>query len=260
MMDYTVTSIETVTAFDLTTGAYMFTMDELQDATIAQGEEVTDITGKNGRKLSSLKRNKTVTISGTNGLLSNGLMELQTGSAFENTVTEVLWTDYLTVKNSAAATEYKAVGTTGNEIEAVYVKTASGAASQKLTQGAAASDGVFTYNPEDKTLGFSGIADGTEIVVFYKRKIQADVHTNKSDSYSGKCMLYIDVLAEDKCGNVYHGQFFIPKADFKGEFNIEMSDSQSVHAFEAESLAGACGAGGNLWTYTIFGVNAEDAA
>lgn len=79
-----------------------------------------------------------------------------------------------------------------------------------------------------------------------------------SDSYSGKCLLYIDAFAEDKCSNVYRIQFLIPKADFSGEFSFEMGDSQTVHAFEAESLAGACGAGGALWTYTIFGANAAD--
>lgn len=71
---------------------------------------------------------------------------------------------------------------------------------------------------------------------------------------------YIDALGEDKCANVYHIQFYIPKADFSGEFSFEMGDNQTVHSFEAEALAGACGAAGSLWTYTIFGANAEDAA
>lgn len=59
--------------------------------------------------------------------------------------------------------------------------------------------------------------------------------------------------------NVYRIQFFIPKADFSGEFSLEMGENQTAHAFEAESLAGACGAGGSLWTYTVFGVNTADA-
>ncbi len=42
-------------------------------------------------------------------------------------------------------------------------------------------------------------------------------------------------------------------------FSFEMGENQTVHAFEAESLAGACGTDGALWTYTIFGANAEDA-
>lgn len=258
--DITITSLEVITAFDIVTGNFKFALDELQNATIAQTQEKTDITGKQGRKLNSLKRNKAVTISGTNGLVSGGLLELQTGGEFENKATTVMWTDYLTVSGNGATTSYKAVGTTGNEIESVYVKNADGTLGEALTQDAAVAAGKFTYDPLTKKIAFNegDITDGTEIVVYYFRKIQADVLENMSDNYSGKCSLYIDAFAEDKCANVFRIQFYIPKADFNGEFSFEMGDNQSVHAFEAESLAGACGMSGTLWTYTIFGANAED--
>lgn len=56
--DITVTSIETITAFDLGTGALRWVLDELQSATISNTQETTDITGKQGRLLNTLKRNK----------------------------------------------------------------------------------------------------------------------------------------------------------------------------------------------------------
>lgn len=258
--DITITSLETITAFDIVTGNYKFTLDELQTASLAQSQESTEVTGKAGRKLATLKRNKAVTVSGTNGLVSGGLLEMQTGGKFENKATEVLWTDYLTVKSSAANTQWKAVGTTGAEIEALYVRNADGTLGAGLEQAATAAAGKFTYDPSTKALGFhTDVADGSEVVVYYKRKIIADVLENESDNYSGKCALYIDALGEDKCANVYRIQFFIPKADFSGEFSFEMGDNQTVHAFEAEALPGACGAGGQLWTYTIFGANTADA-
>lgn len=262
--DITITSLETIDAFDIVTGGYLFTLDELQNATIAQGQEKTDITGKQGRKLSSLKKNKTVTISGNNGIVSGGLLELQTGGKFENKTTEVMWNDYLIVAENKAVTTYKAVGTTGNEVEAVHIKNTDGTLGKTLTQDASVGDNTFTYDPATKTLTFGDgvIADGTEVVVYYKRQIQASVLNNMSDTYSGKCALYINALAEDKCANIYRIQFYIPKADFNGEFSIEMGDNQTVHAFEAESLAGAgCGyhnQSGQLFTYTVFGANAED--
>ena len=260
--DITITSLETITAFDCVTGSYKFTLDELQSATIAQTQDSQEVTGKQGRKLTSLKRNKAVTISGNNGLVSGGLLELQTGGTFENKATEVLWADYLTVADNKVITNFAAVGTTGNEITSVTVRNENGTKGKVLTQGAEAAEGVFTYTPASKTITFAAddVPAGTEVVVHYKRKITADVLENMSDSYSGKCMLYIDAFAEDKCSNVYRIQFFIPKADFSGEFSFEMGDSQTVHAFEAESLAGAYGAGGALWTYTIFGVNTADVA
>lgn len=260
--DLIITSLETISAFDITTGAYLFTIDELQNASLAQSQDSTDITGKGGRKLATLKRNKAVTISGSNGMVSCGLLELQSGSKFENKATEVMWCDYLTVdSNHEATTNWKAIGTAGSEIEACYVKSADGTISTQLTQDSAAAAGKFAYAPATKKLTFhTDIAAGTEVMVYYKRKITADVLSNQSDVFAGKCVLYIDALAEDKCANVYRVQFYIPKADFNGEFTFEMGDNQTVHAFEAQALAGACGAAGTLWTYTVFGANTADYA
>lgn len=259
--DLVITSLETITAFDVVSGDYKFTLDELQSASINQSQETTDITGKAGRKLASLKRNKSVSISASNGMVSGGLLEMQTGSAFENKDTEVMWTDYLTVTSHAATTNYKAVGTSGAEIEGLYVKNADGTLGQKLEQDATPSSGKFSYTPSSKALAFSNdIADNTEIVVYYKRKIHADVLADDSGTYAGKCTLYIDALAEDRCANVYRVQFFIPKADFSGEFSFEMGDNQTIHSFDADALSGACGTAGQFFTYTVFGANAADVA
>lgn len=259
--DITITSLETIAAFDIVSGAFKWVLDELQNATIANTQETTDITGKQGRLLNTLKRNKAVTISGNNGLLSGGMLETQVGNGFQNKKTSIMYPDYLTVSGNKAVTTYKAVGTAGNEIESVYLRNADGTLGEVLTQAEAVATGVFTYDPATKTISFNAgeIKDGTEIAVYYFRQIQANVLENLSDQYSDKVALYIDAFAEDKCANVYRVQFFIPKADFNGNFDIQMGDNQSVHAFEARSLAGACGTSGALWTYTIFGEDTPDA-
>lgn len=261
--DITITSLETIKAFDIATGAYRFTLDELQNAKIANTQDKTDITGKGGRKLNSLKKNKAVVVSGTSGLISGGLLEMQTGSEFKNVDdAPISWTDYLTITANTSTTSYKAVGTAGNEIETVYIKNPDGTLGESLTQDASVAEGKFTYNPETKALAFNEgtYEDGTEIVVFYTRNINANVLENISDTYSEKCKLYIDAFAEDRCNNIYRVQFYIPRADFSGNFDFELGENQTVHAFEAESLAGSCGSNGTLWTYTIFGANEGDAA
>lgn len=258
--DITITSVETITAFDIVSGAYLFTLDELQGVTIAQSQEKTDITGKQGRKLATLKRNKAVTISGTNGMVSHGLLERQTGASFENKTTEVLWTDYLTVASGKATTSWKAIGTSGAEIEALYLKNSDGTLGTELEQATTAAAGKFAYAPATKELSFhTDVADNTEIIVYYKRRITANVLDDESDVYSGKATLYIDALCEDKCAKVYRLQILVPKADFDGEFSFEMGDNQTVHEFSADALAGACGAGNQFFSYTLFDSNAADA-
>lgn len=263
IQDVMITSLETITAFDVVTGQYLFTLDELQDATIENTQDTEEITGRGGRRLAQLKRNKAVTVSGTNGMVSGGLLAAQTGTKIENKATKVLWTDYATVKSGAASTTYIAVGTAGAEIKELYIRNADGTLGDQLEQDAEVSKGKFTYNPETKALAFnSDVTDGTEIVIYYERRITANVLANESAIFSTKAAIYIDAMAEDKCANIYRVQFFIPKADFSGEFSLEMGDSQTTHEFEAESLAGACISGNAdaLWTYTVFGQNAPDAS
>jgi hypothetical protein len=259
--DVTITSLETITAFDILTGEFRFVLDELQNAKISQSEDKTDITGKGGRKLNSLKKNKAVTVTGANGMVSGGLLETQTGGAFRREETaKVLAPDYLTVADNAAQTSFAAVGTAGNEIETVYLRGEDGSLSKPLQQAAEAAPGKFAYDPATKTLTFDpgDAEDGQQVVAYYFRTAPANVLENLSDQYSAKLALYIDAFAEDRCNNVYHVQFYIPRADFSGAFDLEMGENQTVHVFEAQSLAGsnACygtGQSGALWTFTIFG-------
>lgn len=256
--DLTITSLETITAFDTTGTTLKFVLDELQSATIAQSQDETEITGKQGRRISTLKRNKAITISGTNGLISHGLLEVQTGVSFAEGATTVSWTDYLTVQSNEATTSWKAIGTAGSEILECYIKNNDGTIGTELTQDSTAAAGKFAYAPATKKLTFSNIPNGSEVVVIYKRNITAQSLKNLSDKFSGKLQLYIDALAEDKCANVFRVQIFVPKADFTGNFSLEMGDNQTVHEFEATALAGACGGTDTLFTYTVFGVNTAD--
>lgn len=264
--DITITSLDIITAYSLA-GVPRFILDELSEAQISNTQEKEEITGRGGRLLNSLKKNKAVTISGTNGMLSGGLLEAQTGNDFEHkSNATVEWSESLTITTDSATTTWKAVGTTGAEITDLYIKDAAGAASEQLVQASTAAAGKFAYNPNTKALTFQTNAypDGTELIVFYKRRLEADVLANDSAKFSEKLRLVIDATAEDKCSNVYHLQIEIPKADFNGDFDIQMGDSQAVHSFEADSLVNSvsCGgsaAGGSLWTWTIFGANTEDA-
>lgn len=261
--DLLITSLETIMACNINGGVFRFMMDELQNATIANTQANDALTGRGGRTIGQLKRNKSVTVSGTNGMVSLGLVEAEIGSEGENKVTTVKVPDYVTSAADAAVTTYVAVGTVGNEIGEIYVKNSDGTVRVTLTQDATASAGKFAYDPATKAITFEAgeVADNEELVMYYKRQIQADVLTNISDNYSEKLELYVDALAEDKCKNIYRVQFFIPYADFSGNFELAMGDSQTNHGFEATSLASACGNGGTMfWTMTVFGVDAEDVA
>lgn len=261
--DITPVSLDAVHAYTLA-GVPRFYLEEMQDFSIRNSQETQNITGKRGRTLATLKKNKAVTISGNHGLLSPGLLEAQTGSEFvENTGADIYMVEYLTIQSNAATTTHKAIGTSGAEITALYVLGTDGVATATLTQAGAAAEGKFAYAPNTKTLSFyaSAYPNGTQIVVYYTARITGDVLKNASDSYSEKLRVVADITGEDKCGNTYHVQINIPKADFSGDFDLSFGDNQTVHSFEATSLAsGFCGVGTGeeLWTMAILESDAED--
>ena len=255
--ELSIMSLETIMAFAINGGVHRFTLDELQNATISNSQDNTALTGKGGRTIGQLKRNKSVTVSGTNGMVSMGLVEAEVGSAGEHkTNAQVKYMDYLTISSNGAETSYKAVGVVGNEIGEIIVKDSNGVKIATLTQNATADDGKFAYDPATKKLTFKegAYTDGTSIVAYYNREVEGDVISNISDNYSETLELYVDAIAEDKCHNQYHVQFYIPYADFTGAFDLALGDTQTTHGFEATSLASACGNGGTkFWDMTVFG-------
>ena len=260
--DLTITSLEEIIAYNLG-GEYLWTIDELQNTTISNTQDKVDITGKQGRKLNSLKRNKAVKVSGTNGMLSLGMIATDTGTTVvRDTTAQYKWWEIVNISDNSATTTYTAVGTVGAEIDALYIINPDGTRGAKLEQDANATEGKFTYTPSTKKLSFVADAyNGQKAVVYYTRKINAAVISNDSGKYSQKCTLYINALAEDKCNTVYLVQFVIPVADFSGNFDITMGDNQATHSFEAESLCSGCyGGSARLWDMVVIGENAEDAA
>ena len=252
----TITQIDQITCFN-NANELEFIMDEIQEGSINNTQEKVDITGKGGRKISSLKKNKGVTVSATNGLLVGGALAAQTGSEVEQGTYKVRVTDIIVVNTDAGATTQEAVGTAGAEIGTLYKKNANGSLGDKLTQVADASalaTGEFAYDPSTKALTFfSGdLSDGSEVVAFYDVEVESAKISNDSETYSKTLKMYIDVTAQDNCDNMYHGQFIIQRADFNGEFDLSMGGDPTVHSIEAESLAGGCTGSTNLWDFIVY--------
>lgn len=251
----TITSIDQITCFN-NANELEFIMDEIQDGSISNTQEKTDITGKGGRKISSLKKNKGVTVSATNGFIVGGALGAQTGSEVEHGTYKVRVTEVVTVNTNAATLTNTAVGTVGAEIGTMYYKNANGTLGEKLTQSAGTPQTKqFQYTPGANTLTFftDEIPDGTELVAFFDIEVEAAKISNDSEKYSKTLKMFMDVVLTDSCDNLFYGQFIIPRADFSGEFELTMGGDPSVHSIEVESLAGGCTGSTKLWDLIVYG-------
>ena len=239
---FTITSYDQIIGFDRTTGSLEMILDELNDFTLSHEEEKSDITGKGGRIISSLKKNKKVTGKGTNGMLSGGALAAMLGTEIEDGKHIIRYTDTIAVSSNKGTTTEVAIGTVGNEIGTIYVRDTNNAyisGGKKLTQTSAEpATGEFSYNPESKEITFFAV-EGKKI-------------TNNSDNYSKTLQLFIDVTCRDGCDALFHGQFIIDRGDFTGTFDIQGGSDPATQGFEFTSMPNLCTGKSDLWDFVIF--------
>lgn len=256
---FTIVSYDQFTGFDRTTGSLEMILDELNDFTLSQEEEKVDITGKGGRTIGSLKKNKKVTGSGTNGLLSGGALATMLGTEIKDGEYEIRYTDTIIVNSNSGTTTETAVGTIGNEIGTVYVRDTNNAyisGGKKLTQVATEPEatGEFSYNPLTKEITFfaNDVADGVEVIAFYDAKVTGKKIVNDADNYSKVLQGFLDCTLMDSCDNFFHGQFIIDRADFSGNFELAGGSDPATQGFEFVSLPNLCTGKSDLWTLVVF--------
>lgn len=258
---FTITSLERIHGYDRVDKTCALLLDELRSTTISATEDTTDITGKGDRVLKQIKKNKGVSISGESALISGALMSAQTGSEqYSGTVT-VRMTEVITVANTTSIQiSETAKGEVGKEIIDLRIVTANGGLDPtKYTQAAAAADNThFTYDPETKTITLptdaTNIKVGTQIAVFYDFETEGSSVKDMSDVFGKTLYLIVDAIATDVCDNEYKCQFVIPRAQFSGEFEIEMGGDQTVHNFEATTLVDTCAGttSGELFEFIVY--------
>lgn len=250
-----ITEIVQITAFN-NAGELEFIMDEVQEGSIKGSQEKTDITGRRGRKIASLKKNKSVTVSATNGLLVGGALAAQTGSDVEQGSFLVRVSDVMTVNNGSCALSKTPAA---NMIETIYMRNENGTLGEKLTRvdtasaDAAQAKTQFTYKADTREITVSGIENGSQLVAFYDVEAEAAKISNDAERYSKVLKLYIDVVLQDSCDREYAGQIVIDRADVSGEFELSLGGENFAHAFEAESLTSGCSGSAKLWDLIVYG-------
>lgn len=228
-------SIESITFFE-NSGDFGCFLDELSSLSMQNDQTEVDITGKGGRKIGTLKRDKSTTFSGVSALLSGDLLAAQTGGKYEiREAQKVAFREEITLgaDPTTVTLSYDAAGPVGKEVD--YVLKVVGAGVDKSTaikQGAAPSATTFTYDPDTKTLTFDAntFVEGDTICVFYMRTVPATVIENSSEKFSKIGTAFIDVMAQDVCDNLYRVQLQIPRAQFSGTFTVDIGDYNSCAA------------------------------
>lgn len=277
--NYVITAVDDLTMFNKK-NELLFVLDELQNVSLSNNEETTDVTGQNGRKLSTLKQNKNVQITGSNGLISAGMISAQTGGTYEEVPSYTVdWNESVTLDAETVAAPkvviqiaHKAVGLPGMEILTIARETLGGSVDtiNQLHQVLADPQvGEFTYDPITLEITFAEGEDfeqGDIIRIYYRRNVPVAHVNNPSDTFSQQGRAIINCTVKDLCDNVYHGQISIPRADFTGNFTLDIGSEQAIHNFELNALTSvslcdraSLGQKGIYWDFILMQDDVEDA-
>ncbi len=267
--DYTITEIVDLEAYLLNSSMLDFRLEELQEMKIDGSQDTSEITGRNGSVIGRKKKNKKLSGSGTNGLISSGLLKTQTGGELTNGLYNIKKAEVHTVKGATLMTDEQAVGTPGAEIGYLREYYFKGAFVATYEQATTADDTHFAYDPSTKIITLPKkddasvvIADGTKVVIAYERSYEATKVTDPSDKYSEKRELWLHCFGEDVCHNEYYIAVHIPVADFNGEFSFDFGGDQTVHDFSFEALPDLCaksmGQATDLFDLFVYGKNAGE--
>ena len=254
--DFTITDFFDFEAYDRVTGALDFRLEDMQNFTLNATEEKTELTGKNGRVIGVKKTGKKLTGEGTYGVVSAGLMKAQTGGEIINGVHIVKKSELKTVSGTTVVTDAKAIGTVGAEIGTIRVIAANGAVSGTYEQASVADATHFSYDTKTKTITLptDAIEDGTKIEYAYEREVNGTKVTDPSDKFSETREVWIHIFGIDACDNKYYAAIYIPRADFSGEFSLELGGDQTVHNFSFDAITDLCkkSVGSNLFELIIY--------
>jgi len=258
---YAITSIDSITGFNIATKECLFILDEIKDATLTGAADTVWATGKEGRRLSALKRNKTCTITANNGFIVGGLLAMTIGDydpVEEDVTPSISIPAFERIEVGAGGvdvvTAFEAIGTAGNEIGFIYKAKRDGSQGQKYAQSAAADADTFSYDPATKTITLPvGVFDeGDVIIVFYNYLTMGRKYTNRSSSYAGDVYLVCDVIVKDVCdGSLMHSMLVMPKVTISDNFSFTFGTDMAVQAFSAEANSSIC-AGESEYFYWVF--------
>ena len=258
---YSISSIDSIVGFDLATRECLFILDEIQDATLEGDAELVWATGREGRRLSALKRNKTCSISANNGFIVGGLLAQTIGD--HSPVTDLSTAtisipafERIQVGTGATTVEtaFAATGAAGNELTWIYRANRDGSQGEKFPQAAAASATEFAYDPATRqiTLPTGAFSEGDFVIVFYDYLTMGRRYTNRSDSYAGDVYLVCDIMVKDVCdGTVQHSKLVMPRVTISDNFSFTFGTDMAVQAFSAEATASIC-AGESEYFYWVF--------
>lgn len=260
--NYALKKVRHIILEDIVTGRTLAKLTQLNNVQLTSGQEQVEALGKDGVKLAIFEKGKTFSIKATDGMISEGYLALQTGSAFEEIkngkgakISETL----VTADGQSVTITYKPVGVVGNEIGFIY-RDDNGNNGESFTQNGQANADSFAFAPTTKviTLPTGKFKAGDKVIVeYFPEFTSVKKLVNKADSYSANVRVRLDAYFTEICTKAdVPLQLVIETGKVSGNIDLSFGDSAATQNVEIEAMTNVCSEDNEL--FTLYTYNMED--
>ncbi len=247
-----------ITLFDKTTGDAAVLLPEVEEFQISVAiENEKTATSASGATVATFEEGKTAEITGNASFFNYALMEAQSGTAAEEATSSATINtprcDVITIAEGKATLTQTPVGTTGQEIGAIYEVLPDGGAGKKYEQGASVSESEFSF-ADGELSAPTGVADGTQFFVFYQYASQTAVHmVEDADAFGKAYRMQAEVLCSSICNSAEKTAMIVVANNAKLSSARDISfTTDGKHPFTLECQSDYCGAAGTKRLFEIF--------
>lgn len=242
------------TMFSDTTGEVLWSITQINDATLSMTSETSDVTDAIGNIITQFDRSKNAEFSGSNALWDFGLSAAQFGSEKQvadsehkiiSPIYEQLKADS-SHKITLSHTPVTEEGKKESPIQYAYIlnnDSTLGTRFHSDATSATIANHTFKIETDTKQLVFPNeIAEGTNIAVFYNYEAEnAIMLQNNASEFpkAGKFML--EVIGKDTCDKTatYVAYIVFPNAKLKTDMDLSFA-SDGGHPFSMQMMQDYC--------------------
>ena len=258
--DLIIDRIQIATAEDFD-GNVLYTLTQLQEATINISAESNDVTDKDGNLVKRFWRAKTGEFTATNAFINLNILGEEAGSGkVEATAAHKITAPGIVVAKASDGTTVTLKNVTGTP--KVYGLQTNGTLGDAFQTGGSASATTFAYDSENGVVTLPLSNDYTQYMIRYDRELTdgAVEMINKADKFPGTIRLVLKVLCVDPCSadTLRAAYIDIPSFQVSPESEVSLSSDNQTIDFSGSLQVDYCDADKKLYAIYVVEDDEED--
>lgn len=258
--DLIIDRIQVATAEDFD-GNVLYTLTQLQEASISISAESNDVTDKDGNLVKRFWRAKTGEFTATNAFINLNILGEEAGSGkVEATNAHKITAPGIIIAKATDGTTVELANVTGTP--KVYGLYNNGTLGEAFQTGGSATTTTFVWDDQSGTLTIPLSNDYTQYLIRYDRELTSGAveMVNQADKFPGTIRLILKVLCVDPCSadTLRAAYIDIPSFQVSPESEVSLSSDNQTIDFSGSLQVDYCDANKKLYAIYVVEDDEED--